>query len=145
MADVQKRLDEERERNKPTPNERMAKDAKDFVESYNFFCENCAEDFTSAAFKHIHKLFGDAMVTYRAYCPKCGDESVRLVTHRDNDPYYYLSEKINAQRNEYYLDLMQADDFGFKSVYGDVFSDYNKKLRELEEKAFMKLRQEGFA
>src|SRR3990167_9345925 len=123
--DVQAKLKEERELNKPSIHEKMAEEAKPFIDAYAFFCEECQEDFDAPAYKETHRFFGDYIVTYRAIHEEnengkeCGEECIRLVTHRDHDPYYYLSERVNMQRNEYYADLLQHDQYGFETLYGN--------------------------
>src|SRR3990167_9425573 len=128
-SDHQKALKDERERKKPTPNERMAENAKDYVSSYDFWCENCQEDFTNEAYKSVHRLFGDAIATYWTEHEKCGNESVRLITHRDHDSFYYQSDKIHAQRGEYAADVLQAGQYGFQKHSGKVFEQFDKDRR----------------
>src|SRR3990172_8435299 len=57
----QKALERERELHKDNPNEAMAKDLADQMDSYPFFCETCWEDFTAPAYKTIHRLYGESM------------------------------------------------------------------------------------
>lgn len=139
----QKRLAEERERNKPSINERMIEEGKSFIDSYDFWCDVCEEDFTASASRHVHRLYGEPMVTYRAH-HECGEECVRLITHRDADPYYDLSEKIHEQRNEYTADLLRHEDYGFKTLYGEPFEDYNKRLKKREERKILEREGQGF-
>ena len=147
--DVQSKLTQERELQKSTPHQRMAEEAKDFIQSYNFFCEECQEDFTAPAYKEAHRFYGDYIVTYRAIHEEneneepCGEECMRLVTHRDHDPYHNLSDKINRDRNEYALDVLQHDQYGFNTLYGRPFQEHEDKLKEKEERLYLREREKG--
>lgn len=147
--DVQAKLKQDRELKKPSIHERMAEEAAMFVDHYNFFCEECLEDFTSPAYKEVHRFYGDYIVTYRAIHEEnedgedCGEECIRLVTHRDHDPYYYLSETVNQQRNQYYTELLQHEQYGFETMYGNPFREHDDKLKEKEERIFMRRRKTG--
>ena len=144
-TDVQKKLHQEREMKKPSPNERMVQEAMDEISSYAFWCDNCQEDFNSPAYKTVHRLFGDPVVCYRTHHEECGEECIRLITHRDHDPYYYLSERINLQRNEYTSDLLQAEQYGFQTHYGDPFLEHERELKLKEERIIMGYKEKGLA
>lgn len=142
VSDIQEQKKLERERAKPSPNKRMVEDAKDYVESYPFWCENCG-DVELGGHKVWHRLYGDWIATYRAYCD-CGEELIRYITHRDSDPYYYLSDKINSDRNEFAAEMLQADDYGFKTLYGEPYAEYVARQQKHEERIFNKRRELGF-
>lgn len=145
VRDIQDKQKRDREMAKPTPYERMAEQAMDEVFSYAFWCDSCQEDFDSPAYKTVHRLFGDAVVCYRAYHEKCGEESIRLVTHRDHDPYYHLSERVHLMRGEYADDVLQADQYGFRTHYGEPFEEFERKLKLKEERIIMGYKEKGLA
>jgi len=116
VKDVQGQLDIEKERKKPNPNERMVENTPDIVDTYDFWCDECEKDFSSRAYKTVHRLYGDAIVSYRARC-ECGNECQRLVSHRDHDPYYARSEKVRRSRGEFSQDMLQPDQYGFNTLW----------------------------
>src|SRR3990167_10059863 len=96
VKNLQEAQERERELHKKRPNERMVENTPDTISSYDFWCDDCEMDWSGAASKTVHRLYGDAVVTFRAK-HECGNECVRLVSHRDHDPYYQKSEKIRIQ------------------------------------------------
>lgn len=144
VKDQQQMFERERELKKPSPNQRMAESAADTVDSYDFWCATCCEDFTSSAYKTWHRLYGDAIATYRAYHEDCGEECIRYITHRDQDPFYWLSERVNAQRNEYEVDVLHHEQYGFRTHWGEPFKEYYARLKKGEEKIIMGEREKGF-
>ena len=143
VKDIQDEQARERELHKPKPNERMAEDTPDFIESYDFWCDVCELDFTAPAYKTVHRLYGDPVVCYRTR-HECGEECVRLISHRDHDPYYQKSEKIRRQRNEYVADVLQAEQYGFKTRYGDPYEKFNKDLEKREKEIIQSEKDKGF-
>lgn len=147
--DVMAKQEEERRMAKPSIHQKMAEEAENFKSHYSFFCEECQEDFVSPAYKVVHRFYGDYIVTYRAIHEEneddeeCGEECIRLVTHRDHDPYYWLSDKVNRERNEYSVDLLQAEQYGFKTHYGNPWGETEDKLKEREEKILSRAREMG--
>ena len=140
LKDQQVLLDKERERKKKKPNVLMAEEAG-LTAWMDFWCDNCQEDFTCEAYKTTHRLYGDPIVVWRAKCPVCEEESIRHITHKDEDPYYQKSDKIRRQRNEYSAELLQAEEYGFKTHYGDHNKEWNVKYEE-HEKGILKLEHE---
>jgi len=142
-ADIQAELAKEREKNKPSIHENMITEAKAWLDRYDFWCEKCQEDFTAKAMMTTHRLYGEPVAVYRAYHEECGEEAVRLITHRDHDLYYYLSEKVHIQRNQYRQDLLQSEEFGFETFYGKPYKGFEERLQKSEEKRFLKNKQAG--
>jgi hypothetical protein len=68
-----------------------------------------------------------------------------LITHRDQDTYYYRSEKIRRQRAEYARDTLQADDYGFRTLYGRPWGEFEEKLAKEEEALIKRERDSGFS
>lgn len=142
VADVQAALARERELNKPRPNQRMAEDVPDRA-MYSFWCDDCQKDFDAEAYKESHHIFEDLIITYRAEC-ECGNECVRLMSHRDLDPYYHLSEKVAEERNRYRQDYLRHDEFGFETNYGYKFKEFDDKLKTCEARRLGMERERGF-
>ena len=140
VKDLQAALDRERFLNRPSIHEKMIEEALPWIEHYDFWCDDCQIDFTSQAYAFKHRLYGDYIATYRANCPECDDECVRHITHRDHDPYYGKSDKINEQRNRYATELLQHENYGFESFYGKPFKEYDDRLKARDERRFLKSR-----
>jgi len=143
VADTQLSLSRERELHKIKPNQKMAEDTPDFVESYDFWCNDCDKDFIAPAYKFSLRLHGEWLITYVAVC-ECGRECVRLLSHRDLDPYYYLSEKIQENRNLYANDVIRHDQYGFETHYGRPFKQREDEERAREERRLAAERDKGF-
>lgn len=134
--DFQEDLRKDRDRKKPKPNENMDKDIPDRMESFDFWCDNCQEDFQSPARKTRYRLERDIIATLRGECPECGETAIRYATHRDQDPYYQKSLKIRRQRNKYRIETLQAKEYGFKTYYGDPDKEFNQMMANQEEMIF---------
>lgn len=131
--DFQDDLRKDRDRRKPGPNENMDRDIPDRLSSYDFWCCECQEDFRSPAVKSRYRLEGDVIATLRGECPECGEVAIRYATHRDQDPYYQKSTKIRRQRNKFVVDMLQGQEYGFRTHYGDPDTEFNKIIAEQEE------------
>ena len=134
----------DKEREKPKSNEVMAREASDYAESFPFWCADCREDFTAEAYKEWHRIYGDAIAVYRAKHEQCGNECIRHITHKDEDPYYSQSEVVQEQRNQYSLDILQPNQYGYRNQYGDPWEKYEDlKIKKAEER-FKAEREKGF-
>jgi len=141
--EIQQDLAKDRERKKLKPNQRMDDDVPQFLKSYDFWCDTCREDFVSSARKTSYRLDGHKISTIRGICPECGKEAIRYATHRDQDPYYNKSRKIRRQRNEYALDFLRADQYGFKTQYGEPYKEFIKRMIRIDKKKFKKRMEIG--
>ena len=115
----QEQLRKERDRVKTSVNERMDDDLPDFLNSYPFWCDECQEDKTTKCHKIKFKFGNHWISVMAAECPDCGARMLRYATHRDEDKYYQKSLRIRRDRNRNYIDMLQQDEWGFKTKYGD--------------------------
>lgn len=143
VKDLQRLQDQDRERRKVKPNIRMDEDLPDRLPAYDFWCDNCQEDFTVPCYKTRHRLYGYSVAIYRGKCPICEEESTRNVTHRDEDNYYNKSTKIRHQRNKYAWHTLQADQTGFRTHYGIPFNEFEEKMKDKEERLIKIERDKG--
>jgi hypothetical protein len=141
FLDRQAAIDEERRRIRRTPNQVMAEDAsRAEVSTYDFWCDECQEDFAAPAYRTVHRLYGDPVVCYRAR-HGCGEECVRLVSHRDHDLYYARSEKVRRQRAQYEAETITPDRPGFRTLYGR--QGFEDGLEETERSTIERAREIG--
>jgi len=138
IEDQQYLLDQDKERKKKKPNVLMEEETGEQIANFDFWCDVCQEDFISPAYKTKHRLYGDSVAVWRAQCPDCEEEAIRLITHKDEDPYYYKSTKIRFQRNQYATELLQADDYGFNSTYGNPHRSTEQMLEDQEKDILQK-------
>lgn len=141
--DHQEQLDLERERKKLRPNENML-DGMSKTIIYPFWCDVCKQDFTARARMFKHRLHGDWIATYRCKCPDCENDCVRYITHKDHDPYYNKSLSVRKQRNEYSSDVLQPDDYGYKTHYGNPWEEFDKRMEMENERLRGRQRDMGF-
>ena len=132
--EIQEELRMDREKRKPNPNLNMDRDIPEVLKLFDFWCSTCQEDFVAPARKTRHRMGGDVIATIRGECPECGESAIRYATHRDQDPYYQRSTKMRRQRNKYQVEMLQAQEYGFKTHYGDYRADFNKRMAENEER-----------
>lgn len=144
LKDQQVLLDQEREYKKKRPNERMDEGKPDRLNTYSFWCDLCDQDFDAPCYKTKHRLHGDTIAVYRTKCPDCEQECIRHITHRDHDLFYYKSTKIRKQRNQYFLETLQAKDYGFRTCYGDPYAGFDEVQQAKEETEMMKQQEMGF-
>lgn len=130
----QKWMQQERERAKKTPNENMDDDLPPSLPRYPFWCDECQEDLGLPCRKASFTFEGKRVSVMSARCPDCERRLLRFVTHRDLDPFYQKSRKLQRERNKNAVDLLQADQYGFKTSYGDQFKKSGEDLK-LQEKA----------
>ena len=131
--DQQEMMRQERQRQKLNPNENMDADIPNRLSSYDFWCSLCQEDFSAPAWKTRYHSDGSLIAVLRGQCPECGETAVRYVTHRDQDPYYQRSWKIRRQRNQYLIETLQAEQYGFRTHYGEPYGEFQKGLQREEE------------
>jgi len=131
---LQEELRIDRERRKPKPNENMDKDIPDRLRAYGFWCDVCQEDFTASAYKTRYRIDGHIIATLRGRCPDCETAAIRYATHRDQDPYYQRSIIIRKQRNQNRIEMLQANEYGFRTHYGDPDLEFNKIMAREEER-----------
>ena len=143
VVDQQKLLEQERRKKKPKANELMEKETGDTLNSFDFWCDTCQEDFSAPCYKTKHRLYGDTVAVWRAKCPDCGEDCIRHITHKDEDLYYDKSTKIRHDRNQYAWDMLQSHEYGFRTHYGEPFKEYNEEMQRKEKKIIEQQRGQG--
>ena len=144
------RIYEEKERyedieKRQTEREKTIREAPQWCYT-DFYCPTCQEDLLKcAAYKVIQSDWTSPqrIAFYEAF-RACHKGLRRWITDKSFDPYFRQSRMLEQQRREATAngDLLQPDDYGFKSKYGDI----NKKKwqqMELEEKAKWESKKEG--
>lgn len=144
IKDLQRLHDQDRERKKQKPIERMDDDKPDTLSKYDFWCDNCQEDFQAPCYKTRHRICGERIAVYRAKCSNCETDTIRHITHRDEDKYYQKSDKIRRNRNQYAWETLQAQDTGFRTCYGNPYAEFDKEMIEKEQMIFKEEREKGF-
>jgi len=124
----------DRKAKRAKPNENMESGTADRLLSYDFWCLDCQEDFAAPCYKSKHRLWGDVIAVYRANCPDCGKDCLRHITHRDSDPYYEQSRKIRIMRAQYAWETLQANEYGFRTCYGNPWKKHEEELMAREER-----------
>lgn len=143
VQDTQRDIEVERERHKPSRDTLIERDCTEVIPSMDFWCDQCEEDWTIPGFRADATMGDTLYVTIRAYCPTCDAELIRYVTQKREDPYYQRSKKILRQRNQYIRDVLQGGDYGFRTLYGDPFDAFHKRIIEDEEHAMENFRRSG--
>ena len=135
VKDQQEQMAQERantRRKTDTAEDRMTQEAET-NKNTDFWCSVCEKDFSADGHKTVTVIGTSQISMHRAKCPDCEGEVNRHITHRDQDPYYYKSEKIHRQRNEYLIDTLQAQHYGFKSYYGDPYHKFTEEMKIKDE------------
>lgn len=90
-----------------------------------------AGDFVAPAYKVWIEYFDIGY--WQSFCPVTGNLVYRHITEKGDDPYYEYSDKIRFQRSTFHDDLLQPDDYGFGSLYGDPFERNYRLFQQKQE------------
>lgn len=85
------------------------------IATLDFYCEHCKVDFVARAKKQIDSW---DLIAYYKMKHRCGTWSVRHITDRDRDPYFFRSKKIAWQRADKVVDILQPFETGYNMAYG---------------------------
>lgn len=102
----------------------------------SFYCKNCELDYDtdrvgmSTAYGGIKKFI--------SHCPECKREQFRLAENNQNDPYYYQSKNVIINRQKFGKDLLQPNDYGFRTFYKQEYD----KIQKAKEEFIMKEQKE---
>jgi hypothetical protein len=86
------------------------------IEEKIFYCSKCKGDFFARAHKFIDSWSLGAC--YKSKCRTCGTWSMRLITDRIKDSYFFRSKVLANQRGIYYNDTIQPFQTGYNTLYG---------------------------
>ncbi len=92
-----------------------------------FWCNSCQKDFEARGVKRIGYADIWPVAWYKAMC-LCGKESIKRITDKSKDLYYFRSKIIKRQRGEYSNDLIDMTDPLFKVLYPREYLK-NEQLR----------------
>lgn len=133
VKEQQGQLDDERatkSRWRDAGKERRAFDKLPRQTDMDFWCAECEEDFKVPAWRDWIDFFGIGM--WRSFCPYCEGVVYRQITDKADDPYYDKSRKIAVMRAEFEKDTLQPGQYGFETMYGRAFEDWESGREERE-------------
>lgn len=90
------------------------------IDRKEFFCRRCKKDFIGVARLQIEEDWNgldQRIAFYKTKC-FCGTWCIRLVTDKERDPYWRMSELVRADRANHASDLLQPFEEGFNLLYG---------------------------
>ena len=96
----------------------------------SFFCKKCSLDQNLLAFINFNG-YGN---WFQAKCGKCNCKLIRYITEKEKDPYYRLSKNVIINRDKYKKDLIQPNDYGFKTYYKEQYDKMEKAEEEYQKK-----------
>lgn len=85
------------------------------IELLDFWCDHCKKDFIGRAKKQIDSW---EPIAYYKIKHMCGQWSLRRITDRLNDPYWFNSKKVAQDRGKASIDLLQPFESGYNMIYG---------------------------
>lgn len=93
------------------------KDIAEFkdVELLDFWCNTCKIDFGGRAKKQIDSWDN---IAYYKIKHTCGTWTLRRITDRLNDLYWFKSRKVAFDRGKSFVDVLQPFESGYNMVYG---------------------------
>lgn len=99
------------------------KEITDAAESVvtDFWCRRCRIDFTGPGHRQVVTSLAEPLAFYAGRCPKCRRGSVRRITDRGQDEYYLHSRKVWESRAAAEADMLQPNQWGFKTLYPGFF------------------------
>lgn len=86
-----------------------------------FWCDKCKMDFVSPAFKEVEPDWGNTnqnVAFYRTKHRTCNQWTMRLITDKFADSYWYKSRKVAFDRGKHSIDLLQPFENNYNLVYG---------------------------
>lgn len=134
ISDIQHDLDTQREARNKIKREKREWTAFKKLPSQTrmeFWCDRCHVDFVAPAYK-IWSYYHE-QGSWHSVCPLCELLVYRHITAKTLDPYYEKSTKIRIMRGEGVKDMIQPNQYGFQTLYGDPFEHYYRRFQERDE------------
>ena len=100
----------------------------------DFWCDRCDKDYTGTGYKREGWLGNVPTAWYVGKC-LCGRQSIRRITDKHKDIYYYVSKKIKFQRVRNYNDMLTPADDLFKIIYPKEYERLTRREKGQEEGA----------
>lgn len=85
------------------------------IELLDFWCDRCKVDFIGRAKKQIDSW---EPIAYYKIKHMCGQWSLRRITDRLRDLYFFKSKKVALDRGKATVDVLQPFESGYNMVYG---------------------------
>lgn len=85
------------------------------IELLDFWCDRCKVDFIGRAKKQIDSW---EPIAYYKIKHMCGQWSLRRITDRLRDLYFFKSKKVALDRGKAFIDMIQPFESGYNMVYG---------------------------
>lgn len=85
------------------------------IELLDFWCDRCKVDFIGRAKKQIDSW---APIAYYKIKHMCGTWTMRHITDRFRDLYFFKSKKVALDRGKAFVDTIQPFESGYNMVYG---------------------------
>lgn len=86
-----------------------------------FYCRACNVDFLAPAIKQLQSDWNkpeQSVAFYQTKHRACGTWTMRHITEKLEDPYWFKSKKIAVDRGKHYEDLIQPFQNGYNLLYG---------------------------
>jgi hypothetical protein len=135
----QKEADEDEQKRREA-REKLIREAKQWTKT-DFYCARCNEDLLGClAYKVIASDWtqkGQRLAFYEAF-KACHKGLRRRITDKENDLYFTQSRMLKEQRMEAIAngDLLQPNDYGFTTKYGDPNKKKWEQLEKQEREAY---------
>jgi len=104
-----------------------------------FWCKDCQLDFTARALKRV--ISYQLRAVYEVRCPQCQKMLERRITDKLSDPYWNQSRFVALQRQKERIAMLQPNETGFRTYYGDPYAKQNKEREERERKEYEAMHQ----
>ncbi len=99
----------------------------------NFWCVRCAHDFPNLTATRYGRVGKEH---WRARCPGCDGEVTRLIDEPSKDLYWDRSRFVAEQRKKYAGEVLQPNDYGYKTRYGNIDATAEQEIIEAEIEAW---------
>ncbi len=92
----------------------------DLVKVVDFWCHKCKKDFKGVAQKQEEVDWSNVNQTIAFYKTKCfkGHWCIRLITDKNQDPFWRQSRFVRKDRENHTLELLQPFEEGYHLLYG---------------------------
>lgn len=98
----------------------LIKDSK-WLEVKPFWCSHCHEDFLAQEIKQVETDWTNSaqrVAFYKTKHKDCGKWTIRLITDRNKDAYWYNSRVVRKDQGTHYTDTLQPFQTDYNLIYG---------------------------
>lgn len=110
-----------RERQKASEERASLIASEKWLELKAFYCRKCSKDFYAEEIKQVETDWtnpAQSIAFYKTKHKDCGEWTIRLITDRHKDAYWYKSRAVASDQGRHYADTLQPFQTDYNLMYG---------------------------